>query len=103
MQNEGTKLIDMLYDKPIFPMSEIYYAYSALNSDDISIKMIYKISQNSDIIFDEFGTFYLNGTFDDKRSTSNIIQSRQYLTGHEFKASMVITNNDSLNHLSDYR
>lgn len=50
---------------------------------------------------ENFGVYELDG-FTDERGTDGPVKRRQNLQGITLRASMVITNNDTLNHLGDY-
>lgn len=54
-------------------------------------------------IHEYFGTWSLDRGIEDKRTTRIISRRRRNLQRHTLPASMVILNNDSLSHLTDYR
>lgn len=66
------------------------------------IHQIYRVDVSMPLILEPFGNIE-NGQFIDGRSKQITSQRRQNLLGLRLKASMVVTNNDTLNHLSDYR
>lgn len=70
--------------------------------NDIEIEQIYRIDMTMPLIIERYGRIS-DGTFIDYRSTSITSQRRRKLLGHRLKASMVVTNNDTLNHLTDYQ
>lgn len=72
------------------------------NPDDLVIHQIYRIDMSMSLIFEPFGNIE-SGQFTDYRSTSITSRRRQNLSGLHLKASMVVTNNDTMNHLTDYR
>ncbi len=59
---------------------------------------VYRTAINQPLIVE---TFYQNSLSDGRELTA--ISRRRNLGGIELRASMVVTNNDSLNHLDDYR
>lgn len=68
----------------------------------MNVLQIYRIGPETPLIVEPFGTIG-NNHFIDLRSTSITSRRRINLSGYNFKASMVLTNNDTLNHLNDYR
>lgn len=72
------------------------------NPDNLMIHQIYRVDMSMPLIFETFGNIE-SGQFIDYRSTSITSRRRQNLCGLHLKASMVVTNNDTLNHLTDYR
>lgn len=54
------------------------------------------------LIVHEYGSVSSNG-FTKYRPDQTALSRRQSLNGIELKASMVVTNNDTLLHLTDYR
>lgn len=53
------------------------------------------------LIIENYGT-YGNGSFNDVGRVRSVVLRRQSLNGINLRASMVITNNDTLSHLTDY-
>lgn len=53
------------------------------------------------LILETFGE-YENQVFTDRRSVDGPVKRRQNLQGITLRASMVITNNDTIHHLEDY-
>lgn len=75
----------------------------AANTTDFWIvEQIYRVDISMPLIQEQFGVIK-NLEFIDYRSTSITSRRRQNLFGLHLRASMVVTNNDTLNHLSDYR
>lgn len=87
---------------PILPKSEIFYLNFETGTNDIQIQQIYRIGISTPLIFESFG-FIRNDQFIDSRSSTITSRRRINLHGFNFRASMVITSNDTLNHLTDYR
>lgn len=63
---------------------------------------VYRKGLNSDIIFEPVASFS-NGSLVDERISDSIVHRRKNLEGKVLRASMVVTNKDTLNHLHDYR
>lgn len=90
---------------PISARSEIFYANienEGTESEQMNVLQIYRIGPETPVMIESFGTIGINH-FIDLRSSSITSRRRINLSGYNFKASMVITNNDTLNHLNDYR
>lgn len=66
------------------------------------IQQFYRISMAMPLIFENFGRIS-NGVFLDHRITPITSRRRSNLLGLCLNASMVITDNDTVNHLTDYR
>lgn len=64
--------------------------------------MFYCVSLGQPLIVESVGIIEKD-RFIDYRETKVISRRRQNLRGINLKASIVITNNDTLNHLNDYR
>lgn len=87
----------------ILPKSEIYHMKMVQGTpDNMIVQQIYRVDVSKPLIVEPFGDIQ-NGKFIDYRSTSITSRRRQNLFGLHLKASMVVTNNDTLNHLTDYR
>lgn len=71
-------------------------------ADHLLIQQIYRVDVSMPLILEHFGNIE-NGQFTDGRRIQITSRRRQNLLGLHLKASMVVTNNDTLNHLSDYR
>lgn len=66
------------------------------------IQQFYRIEMAMPMIVENFGCIS-NGIFIDYRNISITSRRRSNLFGLHLNASMVITDNDTLNHLTDYR
>lgn len=66
------------------------------------IQQMYRIDMEMPLIIENFGQIS-NGVFIDQRITPITSRRRSNLFGLRLNASMVITDNDTLNHLTDYR
>lgn len=89
----------------ISPRSEIFHCNiddEANESEQMNVVQIYRIGSETPLMIEPFGMFW-NKHFIDLRSSSITSRRRMNLSGYNFKASMVITNNNTLNHLTDYR
>ncbi|XP_031619955.1 ionotropic receptor 75a-like [Contarinia nasturtii] len=87
---------------PILITSEVYYVKSQNIFEKIVVQQLYRTDVLMPLIIEEFGEI-INGLFIDYRRTTISSRRRQNLFGLRLKASMVVTNNDTLNHLTDYR
>lgn len=88
---------------PILPKSEIFYIFKHISANNnVRIDQIYRTGIDSPLVFEQFGII-ANHRFIDYRRIQVTSKRRQNLLGLNLKASMVITNNDTLEHLSDYR
>lgn len=66
--------------------------------------VVYKIDANEEVVtFEAFGRWSDETGLLDQRSTRILSRRRRDLLGRTISVSMVISNNDSLNHLTDYR
>lgn len=73
-------------------------------TERILIKQLYRTGSNRPLITEVYGEIDIkNERFFDYRLTAITSRRRQNLQGFTFQASMVITNNDTLNHLTDYQ
>lgn len=87
----------------VLPKSDIYYMKMLQDTtDNWMVQQIYRIDLSMPLIMEPFGNIR-NGQFIDDRSTAIISRRRQNLFGLHLKASMVVTNNETMNHLTDYR
>lgn len=82
------------------PKSEIFYIMKQDSS--FEIQQIYRVDMSMPLIFEQFGTIVGGQLMDDRMSPISS-QRRTDLLGLTLKASMVFTNNDTINHLTDYR
>lgn len=86
---------------PISLKSEIFYCYR--ESERIHIKQIYRTSIDAPLTIEGIGTVSNTNKFVDLRPTKITSKRRQNLGGINLTAAMVVTSNDTLNHLDDYR
>lgn len=70
--------------------------------NDFVIQQLYRVDMRMSLIVEQFGRIS-NGEFVDYRDTPITSRRRHNLFGLKLKASMVITDNDTLDHLTDYR
>lgn len=122
------KFFDSIDELPLLPSSEFFYLID--DNDDIMVKQgvsvddywqhylhieshlkklfsiltAYKPSMNSSsFIVEKYGKWHRhNDTFKNLQSIGVTSRRRQNLRGSKLKASLVVTNNDTLNHLNDY-
>lgn len=87
----------------ILPKSEIFYITNSVASNNLIIQQVYKIGLETSLMVEQFGEITGQGYFIDHRHTSITSRRRQNLLGLHLKACMVVTNNDTLNHLTDYQ
>ena len=73
-------------------------------NSDILCSTVYRTSMESELIEEIYGKWSKeNNSFTDLRLIKITSRRRQNLRRTNLKASMVITNNDTLNHLDDYQ
>lgn len=82
--------------------SEIYHFTHDLSTAQFHIQQVYRTGLMTPLIFEEIG-FIVDDIFIDYRETAIVSRRRQNLFGLNLKASMVVTNNETLIHLTDYR
>lgn len=96
------QMLNLLNYSPILPRSEIYYiTRKELNNNEYMFKQIYRKSMSQPLIVELFGSFANNNYRDERENTP--VSRRKDLNGIRLRACMVVTNNDTLNHLDDYR
>lgn len=108
-------MVNLFENSSILPNSEIYFItkvdnqtfnffqsksfFSFLPKPSLIILfLVYRTAINQPLIIEKF---LPNSLTDENELT--VISRRRDLNGIELRASMVVTNNDSLNHLDDYR
>uniref|UniRef100_A0A182XCS1 Ionotropic glutamate receptor C-terminal domain-containing protein n=1 Tax=Anopheles quadriannulatus TaxID=34691 RepID=A0A182XCS1_ANOQN len=98
----------VLQDLPALVSSEIFVM---LKEDGQSIRFmqVYRVSQNSELLTEHYALWNATvpgateGAMIDLRTHKVTSVRRKDLHGHYLRASMVITNPDTLNHLTDYK
>lgn len=93
----------MFQNLSILPKSEIYYMKKSNTLNNLQIQQIYRIDMSMPLIIEQFGEITDDSNFIDYRSSYITSRRRQNLFGMHFKASMVVTDNDTLDHLTDYQ
>lgn len=88
---------------PILTKSEIFFCYKDVEGDGIHIKQIYKTDPHSPLILEWMGKTSNNKEFTDLRPSKITSRRRQNLRKIGLTAAMVVTSNDTLNHLDDYQ
>lgn len=88
---------------PISLKSEIFYCYKDVESERIHIKQIYRTAIDARLTIEWVGLVSNTNEFVDLRPTTIASRRRQNLRGTHLTAAMVVTSNDTLNHLDDYR
>lgn len=96
------KVVEIFEPYRILPRSEIYAMYDESDTDAIVVKQIYRTAPLEDIIIENTGNI-VDGAFIEEHMSHITSRRRQNLRGLALKASMVVTNNDTLNHLTDYK
>lgn len=86
---------------PLMPNCEIFYCFNESNHH--SVKQIYKTAADAPLTIEWMGIISDGNDFMDLRSTKITSRRRQNLQESHLAAAMVITSNDTLNHLNDYR
>lgn len=100
------RVLKLFADLPIFHGSQIYILADSEPESWIDIKRIYRNSIESDLILEEVLRLnFSDRSFNWTVKNPSVAISRQLtpgLAGARVNASLVITHNDSLNHLTDY-
>lgn len=91
-----------LADIPIPINSEFYWLVHDADQGIFNIVQVYCASASTTLVMENVGRI-VDNEFIDSRWTPIVSQRRKNLLGMHFKASMVVTNNETLNHLTDYR
>lgn len=96
---DGENEIEKIFKNfPILPSSEIFYF------DKNVIKQIYRVSADSSLIHETYGKYFSeNDSFVDLRDEIVTSKRRRNLMGTRLNATLVITNNQTLDHLNDYQ
>lgn len=95
-------VLELFKHLPILPRSEIFFISCEHESISYEIKEVYRTALDQPLLLVNVGKI-LNGTFNDDRTSSITSRRRQNLHGIKLNASMVVTNNDTLKHLTDYQ
>lgn len=94
----------MFSELPILLKSEVFYLFDTETPEITMIKQLYRTHIDRPLIVESFGVVNLmDEIFVDYREVFVTSRRRQNLQGLVFNASMVITNNDTLKHLTDYQ
>lgn len=84
--------------------SNVILASFKNNEDKYDIEQIYKREQTPhELVMENFGNWSEEEGLHDARETRVLARRRRNLMSFNFKASMVIIYNDSLNHLTDLK
>ncbi|XP_055603749.1 ionotropic receptor 75a-like [Uranotaenia lowii] len=86
---------------PLLVSSEIFIIIKA-SPTYFEVKQLYKIYEQESLSVEDFG-IWDSGTFRDVRLGKVTSIRRLNLNGHTLKASMVVTDPETLNHLEDYK
>lgn len=68
----------------------------------VNVLQVYSAAATATLVTENVGRI-VDNEFVDSRWTPIVSQRRKNLFGLNFRASMVVTNNETLNHLTDYR
>ncbi|XP_058832109.1 glutamate receptor ionotropic, kainate glr-3-like [Topomyia yanbarensis] len=114
--------LEFFSDLRVLISNEIYYICASVKTDSFSIRQgdlqlkcyhfvkqvtsqnisVYRYSLETDLIVELFG-YWRHGVIKKLQSTSISAVRRQNMNHFKLRASMVVTQNDTLNHLEDYR
>jgi hypothetical protein len=84
--------------------SNVILASFKNDQDKYDIEQIYKREQTpEELVMEHFGNWSEEGGLHDVRETRVLARRRRNLMQFNFKVSMVIIHNDSLNHLADLK
>ncbi|XP_058463500.1 ionotropic receptor 75a-like [Malaya genurostris] len=93
--------VQSLADLPVLVSSEVFL-FIKRGTDHFLINQIYKTGVSSSLVVELFGT-WINGSLIDERNLAVTSTRRLNLRGHTLRASMVVTNPETLHHLTDYK
>lgn len=100
---EENRVLDFFQNYPILPSAEIFFFFTA-NDNEIFVKQIYRVAEDFPLIEEIYGKYSTkNDTFVDLRSHPVTSRRRRNLMGAQLNASLVVTHNDTLQHLHDYQ
>lgn len=86
---------------PILVDSNIFLVF-AYGDSNIEINEVFRYSIEMDLVFEYFG-FYITGNFSDKRDIKVNSIRRATNDNLKLRATLVVTNNDTFDHLYDYK
>lgn len=99
---DENEVLDFFSDFPILPSSEVFFF--AKSDEEIFIKQIYRVSAETSLIQEFYGKYLIkNDSYVDLRSQRVTSRRRRNLMGIQINASLVVTNNETLDHLHDYQ
>lgn len=102
LQKSENRFLATIEKLSISSKSEIFYIKKQNTMTSLEIQQIYRVDMSMPLIVEQFGII-ANGQLIDFRDKPVTSQRRQNLFGLTLTASMVVTNNDTLSHLTDYR
>lgn len=100
IQNE--RIIEKLNDVAISINSEFYWLNYSPDQKYFKILQVYRVSATASLAMEYIGRIE-DSEFIDYRWTPITSRRRKNLYDLSLRASMVVTNNDTLSHLTDYR
>ncbi|XP_065089202.1 ionotropic receptor 75a-like [Ochlerotatus camptorhynchus] len=100
-QEQVEFFMEKLRELPLLVSSEIFVIIKEKNRH-YRIEQIFKQSVDSSLLVESFGT-WINGSLMDDRTLKVTSIRRLNLNGHNLRASLVVTNPDTMHHLTDYR
>ncbi|XP_053674588.1 ionotropic receptor 75a-like [Anopheles nili] len=104
--NSSEHTLDVLRDLPVLVSSEIFVM---VRDDDGSLNFmqVYKVSKDAELRTENYAVWRSNSTNGGKMTDLRVQKvtsvRRKNLYDHFLRASMVITNPDTINHLTDYK
>ncbi|XP_037047075.1 glutamate receptor ionotropic, delta-2-like isoform X1 [Bradysia coprophila] len=91
----------LLQDSPVLPISQFFIVCKDFGNNNFAVKQVYRLGTLEPLIMEDHATYnrthYVNAVV-----LPSALRRRNF-HGFLLKASMVLLNNDSLNHLDDYR
>lgn len=79
-------------------MDSRIYLFIFDEESQVEVNMVYRLSMQTDLIFKYLGVYVIGSS---ELKVNSLM--RYNLNGLKLRASLVITNNDTLNHLHDYK
>uniref|UniRef100_A0A182SYQ8 Ionotropic receptor 75a N-terminal domain-containing protein n=1 Tax=Anopheles maculatus TaxID=74869 RepID=A0A182SYQ8_9DIPT len=99
--------LDVLKDLPVLVSSEVFVMLKE-DVDSIRFLQVYRVSRHTKLLTESYALWTRStdggrGQMQDLRTQKVTSVRRKNLHGHHLRASMVITNPDTMNHLTDYK
>ncbi|XP_021695735.1 uncharacterized protein LOC5563739 [Aedes aegypti] len=97
-----TKFLKFFDDLQVMISNEVYYICEADGFQGFAIKQVYRLSLTTEVIDETFG-FWNKGMIVNLQNIKQSSVRRRNLNGLKLRGSVVVTHNETLKHLEDYR